>query len=158
MEIGKRVYYCRLRKYSNLANVIDMNQWGIYLERVEPGCLRLYYTEGGEATAEERIKWWLSPWIGLIEQWISTFEMTGTFGALRKRLFQSKGYKKSQHQTLASHFDISMLNIQVTEHSMTRCWERTYESEAFRLSVPSQNNQYYSNMTAVKTRMTSNVG
>ncbi|KAH8167629.1 hypothetical protein CIB48_g654 [Xylaria polymorpha] len=56
IEIEKRAYR-RLGKHPNLANVIGMDEWGIYLERAEPGCLRLYYKEGGEATPEERIKW-----------------------------------------------------------------------------------------------------
>ncbi|KAJ8131342.1 hypothetical protein O1611_g2281 [Lasiodiplodia mahajangana] len=56
IEIEKRAY-CRLGKHPNLAKVIGMDEWGIYLERAEPGCLREYYEEGGEATLEERIKW-----------------------------------------------------------------------------------------------------
>lgn len=56
MEIEKRAYR-RRGNHPNLAYVIGMDEWGIYLERAEPGCLRLYYKEGGEATPEERIKW-----------------------------------------------------------------------------------------------------
>jgi serine/threonine protein kinase len=56
MEIEKRVYR-RLGKHPNLANVVDIDEYGIYLERAEPGCLRLFYKEGGKATPEERIKW-----------------------------------------------------------------------------------------------------
>ena len=56
MEIEKSVYR-RLGKHPNLANVVDMDEFGIYLERAEPGCLRLYYREGGKATPEERIQW-----------------------------------------------------------------------------------------------------
>jgi serine/threonine protein kinase len=56
IEIEKRVYR-RLGKHSNIVNVIDMNEWGIYLERAVPGSLRIYYKDGGNATAEERIRW-----------------------------------------------------------------------------------------------------
>ncbi|KAF2240911.1 hypothetical protein BU26DRAFT_525477 [Trematosphaeria pertusa] len=56
MEIEKRVYR-RLGKHPNLPNVVDMNEYGIYLKRAESRCLRLYYNKGGKATPEERIKW-----------------------------------------------------------------------------------------------------
>lgn len=38
MEIEKRVYR-RLGKHPNLPNVVDVDEYGIYLERAEPGCL-----------------------------------------------------------------------------------------------------------------------
>ncbi|KAF1959593.1 hypothetical protein CC80DRAFT_545039 [Byssothecium circinans] len=56
MEIEKRVYR-RLGKHQHLPVVIDIDEYGIYMERADPGCLRLYYKEGGKATPEERIKW-----------------------------------------------------------------------------------------------------
>lgn len=56
IEIEKPVY-ARLGKYANIVNIIEMNKWGIFLERVELGCFRVYYKEGGSAIPEERIKW-----------------------------------------------------------------------------------------------------
>ncbi|WEW61313.1 hypothetical protein PRK78_006803 [Emydomyces testavorans] len=56
MEIEKQVYR-RLGKHPNLVEVTDIDEWGIYLKKAEPGCLRLYYDQGGVATPEERLKW-----------------------------------------------------------------------------------------------------
>lgn len=55
-EIERRVYR-RLGKHRNLVNVVKMDQYGIYLERASPGCLRLYFREGGKATLREKITW-----------------------------------------------------------------------------------------------------
>lgn len=55
-KIERRVYR-RLGKHRNIATVVDMDEYGIYLKKATPGCLRLYYKEGGTATLEEKIKW-----------------------------------------------------------------------------------------------------
>lgn len=55
-EIERRVYR-RLGKHRNIVNVVEMDQYGIYLERASHGCLREYFMKGGEATLLERIVW-----------------------------------------------------------------------------------------------------
>ncbi|WEW62036.1 hypothetical protein PRK78_007536 [Emydomyces testavorans] len=56
MEIERQVYQ-RLGKHPNLVEVIDVDDWGIYLKQAVPGCLQVYYENGGTASPEERIKW-----------------------------------------------------------------------------------------------------
>ena len=55
-EIEKRIYH-RLGKHSNLLNVVDVNQYGIYLERASHGSIREYYRNGGDATLPEKVVW-----------------------------------------------------------------------------------------------------
>ncbi len=55
-EIERRVYH-RLGEHRNLVKVIEMDEYGIYLERASHGNLREYYTAGGETTLHEKLIW-----------------------------------------------------------------------------------------------------
>ncbi|KND86622.1 Mitogen-activated protein kinase kinase kinase MLT [Tolypocladium ophioglossoides CBS 100239] len=55
-DVERRIYQ-RLEEHPNLVKVIEMDQYGIWLERAQYGCLRQYYMEGGEATLQERLQW-----------------------------------------------------------------------------------------------------
>ncbi len=55
-QVERRIYQ-RLGKHCNLVKVIEMDQYGIWLERALHGSLRQYYMEGGKATLEERLQW-----------------------------------------------------------------------------------------------------
>jgi hypothetical protein len=55
-KVERRIFE-RLEEHPNLVKVIEMDQYGIWLERASHGCLRQYYMEGGEATLQERLKW-----------------------------------------------------------------------------------------------------
>ena len=55
-EIEKRVYR-RLGEHPNLIEVVDIDEWGIYLKRAELGSIRDYYRNGGAASLDEKIKW-----------------------------------------------------------------------------------------------------
>lgn len=57
-KIERRVtLHHRLGKHRNLVTVTGMDKYGIYYKRAMPGCLRLYYKDGGTATLEEKVKW-----------------------------------------------------------------------------------------------------
>ncbi|KAL2022506.1 hypothetical protein VTK56DRAFT_5113 [Thermocarpiscus australiensis] len=55
-EIERQVYR-RLGLHKSLAEVVKMDEYGIYLVQAEHGCIREYYMKGGTATLSERIKW-----------------------------------------------------------------------------------------------------
>ncbi|OAA67859.1 Protein kinase-like domain protein [Niveomyces insectorum RCEF 264] len=55
-EIERRVYR-RLGTHRNIVRVVDMDQYGIYLERAAHGSLREYFMGGGNAELGERILW-----------------------------------------------------------------------------------------------------
>lgn len=55
-EVERRIYQ-RLGEHPNLVKVVEMDQYGIWLQRALYGCLRQYYMEGGKATIQERLKW-----------------------------------------------------------------------------------------------------
>lgn len=55
-EVERRIYQ-RLGEHPNLVKVVEMDQYGIWMERATHGCLRQYYMEGGEATLQERLQW-----------------------------------------------------------------------------------------------------
>ncbi|KAI0869377.1 kinase-like protein [Hypoxylon argillaceum] len=55
-EIERRVYR-RLGKHRNIVNVVEMDQYGIYLERAAHGSVREYFIGGGKAELWERLLW-----------------------------------------------------------------------------------------------------
>ncbi|KAL2017170.1 hypothetical protein VTK56DRAFT_2539 [Thermocarpiscus australiensis] len=55
-DIERRVYR-RLGEHKNLVAVVDMDEYGIYLQRAAHGCIREYYKGVGTATLSEKIKW-----------------------------------------------------------------------------------------------------
>ncbi len=56
VEIEKRVYR-RLGKHPNLVNVVEMDDYGVYLECVSHGSLHKYYRIGSKATLHEKVAW-----------------------------------------------------------------------------------------------------
>lgn len=56
VEDEKRIYK-RLGKHPNIIGCLEITEESIHLERATPGCLRLYFKDGGSATLEERLRW-----------------------------------------------------------------------------------------------------
>lgn len=54
--IERRIYK-RLGSHPNIIKCLRMDDYGIYLERAEHGCIRQYFIDGGTATLKERIQW-----------------------------------------------------------------------------------------------------
>ncbi|EEP76852.1 predicted protein [Uncinocarpus reesii 1704] len=59
IAIEKRIF-SRFKEngyHRNIVKCIRYDDRGIYLERAEPGCLDLYFQQGGDGTVAERIQW-----------------------------------------------------------------------------------------------------
>ena len=56
VDMEARIYE-RLGPHANLVRVLRKDDYGIYMERAQHGCLRVYYMEGGAATPAERLRW-----------------------------------------------------------------------------------------------------
>src|SRR6266566_1207568 len=57
-DVEKRIFQ-RLGEHPNLVRITGMDEYGIWMERAQHGCLRVFYREGGDAvvTPRRRLRW-----------------------------------------------------------------------------------------------------
>jgi serine/threonine protein kinase len=55
-RVERRIFQ-QLGEHPNLVKVIEMDEYGIWLERAANGCLTEYYINGGKADVAQKLKW-----------------------------------------------------------------------------------------------------